>query len=56
MYDMENDALEEDDTSNYMWDGEKLPAVLRKFEEFVYHSTKTDIVLYTNKPRRENVK
>lgn len=35
LYDMENDALEEDDTSNYMWDGEKLHAVLRIFEELV---------------------
>ena len=32
LYDMEKDALEEDDPSNYKWDGERLPVVLRIFD------------------------
>ena len=45
---MENDALEEDGTSNYKWDGERLPVELRMFEELVNHSITSDIIMDTN--------
>lgn len=52
-YDMEKDAYEEDDNSDYVWEGERLPSVgcskyktrfLQRVEDPLHHSILPEIV------------